>query len=212
MAFIEVNQVCKTIHGTEVLKEISLSLEKGKIYGFVGKNGSGKTMLFRVICGLIHPTEGTVRINGKTIGKDMAFAPDTGLVIENIGLWKHLSAFDNLKMLSIAGTKPVSDQRIRETIARFGLDPDSKKTFGKFSLGMKQRLCLAQAFLEEPSLLVLDEPTNGIDEEGVTDILHEICAEKEKGHTVLLASHDRETVNAICDQVFTLSDGRLKEV
>lgn len=211
MAYIEVDNLSKSIKGNTVLDHITLSLEKGKIYGFVGKNGSGKTMLFRAICGLIRPTEGFVSVNKQQIGRDITFAPSTGLVIENVGLWGHLSAFQNLKILAGIGTKQISDQQIKQTIQRFGLDPESKKPFSNFSLGMKQRLSLAQAFLDEPELLILDEPTNGIDEEGINDILEAIRGEKEKGHTVLLASHDREYIDVLCDQVFSLSEGHLKK-
>lgn len=210
MAYIEVNNLTKIIKGNTVLEHITLSLEKGKIYGFVGKNGSGKTMLFRAICGLIHPTDGFVTVNGQRIGKDITFAPSTGLVIENVGLWDHLSAFQNLKILAGIGSKQISDEQIKNTIQRFGLEPESKKSFSKFSLGMKQRLSLAQAFLDEPELLILDEPTNGIDEDGINDILEAIRAEKEKNHTVLLSSHDREYIDALCDKVFCLREGHLK--
>lgn len=209
MHYIEIQGLTKEIKGVPILKDIHLSLEQGKIYGLIGKNGSGKTMLLRAICGLIQPTAGTVTVNGKQIGKDVTFAPSTGLLIENVGLWGHLTAFENLKLLSSIATVKRTDAEIKATIQTFGLDPESQKPFKKFSLGMKQRLSIAQAFLDDPQLFLLDEPTNALDPEGTEEFFRLLRKEKEKGKTIVISSHDHASVEALCDVVYTMYDGVL---
>lgn len=209
MSYISVNALTKVLQGKKVLYNINLELEKGKIYGFVGKNGSGKTMLFRAICGLIQPTSGTVSLNGQLLGKSIRFLPNTGLLIENIGLWDDLSAYDNLKILNEISSKKISSREIKDVIKKFGLDPDDKKPFKKFSLGMKQRLCLAQAFMGNPEILILDEPTNALDKTGVQEVETCLLEEKEKGRTVLVASHDEKYIKNICDKIFYMYEGKL---
>lgn len=209
MSYLELQNVTKIIHGNTVLDNVSLRIEQGEIVGFVGKNGSGKTMLFRAFCGLIRPTQGEVLYEGKAIGKQLNFLPDAGLLIENVGLWDHLTALENLKLLNSIGENKRSVEQLKEVIRKFGLDPDSKKTFKKFSLGMKQRLCLAQAFMENPKTLILDEPTNALDKAGVEEVEGFILEQREKGSTVLLASHDEACVKRVCDRVLYMYEGKL---
>lgn len=208
MAYIEINNICKTLKNEEVLKNIDLKLDKGKIYGFVGKNGSGKTMLFRVICGLVFPNEGTVVIDGKQIGKDISFPESVGLMLENIGLWGWRSGIDNLKELTKLGKK-LSTEEIKAAIARVGLNPEDKRPVRKYSLGMKQRIVLAQALMESPELLVLDEPTNALDREGVKDIRNILLEEKARGATILIASHNQEDIEILCDKIYQMDGGRI---
>lgn len=208
MAYINIQNVSKNIHKASILRNINLSLEKGKIYGFVGKNGSGKTMLFKAILGLIKIDTGTIAIDNKKIINGNAFPVPVGIMIENIGLWSYLSAYDNLKALDLLSGKP-DKNKIINAIETVGLDPYSKKKFSSFSLGMKQRLVLAQAIMDHPELLVLDEPTNALDAEGIQLFKRIIKKEVEKGTTVLISSHSMEDFNGFCDEVFHLSNGEV---
>lgn len=210
MAYIEIKNLTKVIRGNTVLDDINLSLEKNKIYGFVGINGSGKTMLFRAICGLIKPTSGSVAIDGKRIGKDISFPKDLGVIIENSGLWNERSGFENLKILT-SMNKKVSPEKIKETIKRVGLDPEDKRIVKKYSLGMKQRIVIAQAIMEDPELLVLDEPTNALDADGVELIRSILLEEKEKGKTILLASHNSQDISTLCDKVYYMNGGKIDD-
>lgn len=208
MAFIQMEQYTKIIRKRVVLDQINLQLKQGKIYGFVGINGCGKTMLLRAICGFITPTEGSAFVDGVRVGKGV-YAPSLGAVIENTALFDHLTAFENLSVLNTFSKNKISDETIRYWIERFGLQPDDKRKYGEFSLGMCQRLSLAQAFMHEPALLVLDEPTNALDEGGV-QTFHQIVLEaKAKGATVLMASHSKEDIETLCDSIFYLAEGKL---
>ena len=206
---VEISNLTKDIKGTKVLNNVSLSLESGKAYGIVGRNGSGKSMLFKAICGLINATEGEIKVFDKPI-KNGNFPDSTGIIIENPGFLPQYSAFKNLKILaSINNT--ISDEKINETIALVGLDPNNKKPVRKYSLGMKQRLGIAQALMEEPKLLVLDEPMNGLDSEGVKQIRELLLELKSKSVTILLASHNSEDINEICDYVYNMENGVLSK-
>jgi ABC-2 type transport system ATP-binding protein len=206
---VEISNVTKDIKGTKVLNNVSLSLESGKAYGIVGRNGSGKSMLFKAICGLINATEGEIKVFDKPI-KNGNFPDSTGIIIENPGFLPQYSAFKNLKILaSINNT--ISDEKINETITLVGLDPNNKKPVRKYSLGMKQRLGIAQALMEEPKLLVLDEPMNGLDAEGVKQIRELLLELKSKSVTILLASHNSEDINEICDYVYNMENGVLSK-
>ncbi len=211
MSYIEVEGLTKTLQGRKVLNNINLSVEKGSIIGFVGKNGSGKTMLFRAICGLIKSDSGRVLLEGKTIGKDYKFLPNTGLLIENIGLYDHLSAFENLKLLNDISKNKLNDDEIKSLIMKFGLEPNDSKVFKKFSLGMKQRLCLAQAFMGNPEILILDEPTNALDKGGVEEIEKMILSEKDKGKTILVSSHDEKYIKNVSDKIYYMYEGCLSD-
>lgn len=204
---ITINSLSKVIKKNMVLNNINLTMESGKIYGFVGKNGSGKTMLFRAIAGLIKPTEGSVLIDEKEINNNL----NIGIVIENIGLYPELTGFINLKLLASIN-KRVSDDKIRESIIRVGLDPEDKRVVKKYSLGMKQRIVLAQAIMEEPDILLLDEPTNALDESGINMIRKIIAEEADRGAIVALASHNREDIELLCTEKYYLSAGKLEGV
>lgn len=203
--------VCKTIHGAPILHDVTLTLEGGTIYGFVGRNGSGKTMLFRALSGLMKLTQGTVTLDGQTLHQDFAVLPSLGIVLEHVGMYPNLTGVENLRYL--AGlTRRVGEAEIRTAIQRVGLDPDDKRTYRKYSLGMKQRLAIAQAILEKPDVLMLDEPTNGLDDEGVRTIRDLILVEKARGAIVLLASHNQEDIRILSDHLFRLEQGRLEEL
>lgn len=208
---ITVTNVTKTIKGKEILKNINLKLESGKIYGFVGENGSGKTMLFRAISGLMRTTQGEITVDGKVLHKDIKIIPDLGIIIENAGLYPELTGFDNLKLLAKLNNK-IDDAKIREAILRVGLDPSDKRIVSKYSLGMKQRIILAQAIMEEPKVLLLDEPTNALDENGVELIRNIIKEEKEKGALILIASHNKEDIHVLADEVYRVKAGTVVKV
>ena len=210
MTAIKIDHPTKVLKRHTVLDDITLELEENRIHGFVGQNGSGKTMLFRAVSGLIFPTSGTVEVFGRVIGKDVSFPERLGLVLENIGLYPQYSGFQNLKLLASI-QKKITDGDIREAISRVGLDPADKRPVRKYSLGMKQRIALAQAIMEHPRLLILDEPTNALDEEGVELIRGLVREEQERGATVLVSSHNREDIEQLCDTVTVLENGRIKE-
>lgn len=179
MSEIIIENLSKTIKNNKILDNVNLTFESGHVYGLVGRNGSGKTMLLRAICGLIFPDSGKVIIDGKQLHKDISFPESCGIIIENTDLLPNFSAFDNLKMLSeIKNT--ANDNMIKSAIKSVGLDPDSKKKVKTFSLGMKQRLSIAQALFEDPDILLLDEPTNALDEDGVNDVRRILLEQRKK--------------------------------
>lgn len=209
--YIQIKNLTKQIDGETVLNRISLEIPKQSITGFVGRNGSGKTMLFRAVSGLITPTEGRILIDGKALGKDISYPPSMGLMIENIGLWSYMTGFECLQMLAEIKNK-IGKSEILHTLERVGLDPNSKKRVGKYSLGMRQRLVIAQAIMESPDLLILDEPTNSLDEDGVEMLNQILLEERERGATVLLASHDKNEIETLCDTTYKLVAGKVRDV
>ena len=208
---IEVKNLNLTIKKQKILENVSLSCEEGRIYGLVGRNGSGKTMLMKCICGFIRPDEGEIDVLGKRIGKDCDFAPDTGIIIETPGFIGHYSGFKNLKLLA-AIKKKIDDDRIREIMEFVGLDPKVKKSVRKYSLGMRQRLGLAQAIMEDPKVLILDEPMNGLDKEGVEDMRKYLLKLREEGKTILIASHSSEDIAVLCDKTYEMEKGIISEL
>lgn len=198
--------VNKIIDKKNILNDVSLKLRSGMIYGFVGRNGSGKTMLFRALSGLMSIDSGTVSLDGKVLHKDFDVLPDLGIMIENAGLYPQLSGFDNLKRLSSI-RKKAADDTIREYIRTVGLDPDDKKPFRKYSLGMKQRLVFAQAIFEDQKILMLDEPTNAMDDSGV-QMVRDILLERKKDSIILIASHNREDIDLLADEKYRVSNGQ----
>jgi ABC-2 type transport system ATP-binding protein len=207
---IVISNLSKKIRDTIVLSNVNLSFQSGTIYGLCGENGSGKTMLMRAICGLILPTSGTVCIDGKVLGRDIDFPNDTGILIENPAFVSNMSAFDNLKLLS--SIRDVSNEKsIREYIKKVGLDPDSKKKYKKFSLGMKQKLGIAAAFFEENELIILDEPYNALDEDSIEPVNNLIREAKERGAIVILASHNKELLTNIADILIKLKGGTIEK-
>ncbi len=194
-----------------VLDNVNLQLERGRTYGIIGRNGSGKTLLLKAICGLINASGGYVEVEGKKIGKDIDFPENIGVIIENPGFIQNKSAYQNLKIL--AGIRNIiTDEKIKETINFVGLDPEDKKPVKKYSLGMKQRLGIAQAIMEEPQILLLDEPMNGLDKKGVEDIRNYILKLKEKGITILITSHNSEDIQLLCDDVYEMDYGKIDRV
>lgn len=210
MTEIAIQNLSKTIKGNAVIQDISMNLKSGVIYGFKGINGSGKTMLMRLICGLIRPTEGEIRINGKTLGKDLSFPESIGVFLENPAFLDSYSGFQNLKIL--ASIKSVAtDEDIRATLSRVGLSPNDKKKYRKYSLGMKQRLGIAAAIMEKPDIVILDEPTNSLDAGGVTLVKQIVQEEKVRGALVILSCHDGELLKNLSDEIFLLECGHLVE-
>jgi ABC-2 type transport system ATP-binding protein len=207
---IVVDHVTKVLKKRVVLKDISFVLERNGIYGFVGSNGAGKTMLFRAIAGLIHLKKGSVTVFSERIGIDTSFPSSLGLVLENVGFWGEYTGFQNLKLLASIKHQ-ITDSQINRAIQRVGLDPNDKRTYKKYSLGMKQRLGIAQAIMEMPELIILDEPTNALDADGIELINGIILEEQKRGATILIASHDKSEINLLCDRVFEMHDGALQE-
>ena len=206
---IEITDLVKDIKGKRIIDHVTLHLESGKITGLKGVNGSGKTMLMRLVCGLITPTSGSIVINGNRLGKDITFPESVGILIENPAFLDAYSGFDNLKLLASI-KHSVGPEEIRQTIARVGLDPDDKKKYRKYSLGMKQRLGIAAAVMEEPDIIILDEPTNALDSDGVAmlkEILHD---QRERGALVLISCHDLPTLQELSDEIYLMESGALR--
>lgn len=205
---IEVQNAVKRFRDQVVLKNVSISFEKGQIHGIVGRNGSGKTVLFKCICGLMHPEEGVIRVNGKRVGRDVDMPEDIGAIIEAPGFLPNYSGYKNLRFLSNIRRK-IGKEEILNVLKTVGLDPESRKHVGKYSLGMRQRLGIAQAIMEDPEILILDEPMNGLDNAGVQDIRALLLGLKAQGKTILLASHNHEDIAALCDTVHEMDGGVL---
>ena len=205
---VEIKNYCKSIKSRPILNNVSYNFEYGKIYGIYGHNGSGKTMLLRAIAGLLVPDSGSVVIDGKVLHKDMSFPPSIGIVIENMNLLPQYNAFDNLKILGKI-KKTATDEDIRTALERVGLKSDLKVK--KFSLGMKQRLNIAQAVFEKQKIILLDEPTNALDNDGVQLIYKLLKEEKERGALVVITTHHKEDLEEICDVVLKMTEGELHE-
>ncbi len=208
---IEVNNLFLTIKKVPILVDINASFERGKIHGLIGRNGSGKTMLMKCICGFVKPTNGSITVDGTHIGKDCDFPENTGIIIETPGFIPYYSGYKNLKLLADLRKKGTADD-IRNTMKTVGLDPELKRHVRKYSLGMRQRLGLAQAIMENPDLLILDEPMNGLDKDGVKDMRQYLLDLKEKGKTILIASHSAEDIDVLCDTVYEMDKGALTVV
>ncbi len=206
---IQLDSVSKHYRQENVLSEITLHFTGRVIYGLVGPNGCGKTTLMRCVCGFTRPSSGTVTVLGKRIGKDCDFAPSTGIIIETPGFLPHENARRNLTMLAGISGK-ASRERVDEVIRLVGLEPEEKKPVGKYSLGMRQRLAIAQAILEDPQILILDEPFNGLDQDGITNIHALLQTLKEQGKCILLASHSATDIAQACDVVYAFHQGRLE--
>ena len=206
---IEVKNATKVIKGAVILKNVELELEGGKIYGLQGPNGGGKTMLMRLICGLIRPTEGEVYIDGKLLGKQIDFPPSLGLLIENPAFLPGYTGLKNLEMLAQLQER-VGTEQVRKTIEDVGLEPDDKRKYRKYSLGMKQRLGIASAIMERPDLILLDEPTNALDETGVEQICQLIRRERDRGALVIMACHDAAVLESLSDEIFKVYDGKVE--
>lgn len=200
------DKIGKKIRKKVILSNINLHLCSGNIYGFVGRNGSGKTMLFRALSGLMSIDEGEIIWNGLTLHKDCAVLPSLGIVLENAGLFPGLTGLQNLEYLANL-THRIGKEEIRQAIERVGLNPDDRRPYGKYSLGMKQRIAIAQAVMEKPDVIMLDEPTNSLDEDGVVEIRRLILEEKERGALILVASHNKEDIHVLADYWYGIENG-----
>ncbi len=209
-AAITVKNVTMKFKGQVVLNDINIDFEMGKIYGIIGRNGSGKTVLLKCICGLLLPTAGTVTVNDKIIGRDVDFPENTGFIIENPAFLQNYSALKNLKYLASIKGK-IDEQTIRTFIKLVGLNPDDKKAVGKYSLGMRQRLGIAQALMENPDIIILDEPMNALDNVGVDEIRQVILKMRDRGKLIIIASHIREDIELLCDNVYEMNAGQIKD-
>ena len=208
MQELKIEHICKVIKGVSLLKDVSLTITKGHIYGIVGRNGSGKTVLLKCICGFMPITSGKILQDGVEIGKDTEFIRDTGFIIENPSFLSGKSGLKNLKYL--AGIrKKANEERLRECMKIVGLDPANDKPVGKYSLGMRQRLGIAQVLMEDPDFILLDEPMNGLDNEGVEEMRKLFLELKAEGKTFLIVSHNREDIETLCDHVYMMDHGVL---
>lgn len=205
---VRLEDYCKSFKSAEVLKNINLTLESGKVIGLKGKNGSGKTMLMRAISGLILPTSGKVYINDKELGRQISFPPSIGILIENPSFISNYTGFKNLEILASIQNR-ISDDEIRDAIRKVGLDPDDKRTFKKYSLGMKQRLGIAAAIMERPDIVILDEPINALDEAGAGLIKGLLDELKANGSLIIIACHDTEELNYLSDEIYEIYDGEI---
>lgn len=208
---IRIENVTKKFGDVVALDRINISFEKGKIYGIIGRNGSGKTVLFKMMIGYLKPTGGRVVVGGKEIGKDVDFADNMGIIIENPGFLGRYTGYKNLEYLASI-RKIIGKEQIRESMERVGLDPDSHKKVGKYSLGMRQRLGIAQAIMENPDILILDEPMNGLDNQGVNDIRNILLELRAEGKTIILASHNKEDIEVLCDTVYEMEHGKVTDM
>lgn len=207
----KVTDLHKSFGRIEVLHGIDLELKRGTITGLVGRNGSGKTVMMKCLCGLVPYTSGTVEINGKIIGKDVEIPDGIGVIIETPGFLGEYSGYRNLKFLADISGK-ADKTRVRSALNMVGLDPDSRKHVARYSLGMRQRLGLAQAIMEDPDILILDEPMNGLDNDGVADMRGYLSDLRSQGKTILLASHSHEDIDVLCDTVYEMDKGRLTKI
>lgn len=207
---IEVSHINKNFRDNKVLKDVSLRCESGKIYGLVGHNGSGKTVLFKIICGFLSCDEGTVSVDGKIMGKDKDMLTEAGIIIEDPGFLRNWSAYHNLEFLYTIRNKK-DKAYLYSVLKKVGLDPKMKRPVGKFSLGMRQRFAIAQAIMEDPGILILDEPMNGLDKNGVEEIRRLLLQMKQENKLIILASHNREDIDVLCDEVYEMEDGVLQK-
>ena len=207
-SIIKVDKVIKKFGSDIALSNVSIEFEREKIYGIVGRNGSGKTVLFKTIIGFLKPTGGRIIVDGKEIGKDTDFADNTGIIIETPGFLSAYSGYKNLEYLASI-KNIIGEKEIKKSMERVGLDPNSKKKVGKYSLGMRQRLGIAQAIMENPDILILDEPMNGLDNQGVEDVREILLNLKDEGKSIILASHNKEDIEVLCDEVYEMDHGKL---
>lgn len=204
---IQIENMTKRIRGETVLDQVKLEMESGKIYGLLGRNGSGKTMLMRALCGLIRPSEGRILIDGMRLGRDFSYPPDLGMLIETPRFLPEFTGLENLEMLASI-RKKVKTAELRQALERLGLDPDDRRKTRKYSLGMRQRLGIACAIMERPRLLVLDEPFNALDVDGFELARNVILEERRRGALILLACHDRQELERVSDVIYHVERGR----
>ncbi len=206
---IVIDKLTKSFKGKTVLEDVNMRLQEGRIYGIVGDNGSGKTVLLKLICGFMKPDSGTVTVNGKVIGKDADFPENTGIIIEAPGFLPNYSGMKNLEYLASIRGK-IGKEQIESAMKTVGLDPSSKLRVGKYSLGMKQRLGIAQAIMENQQLLILDEPMNALDNDAVEEMRKLFLSFKASGKTMLIVSHNEGDISTLCDEVYEFDGARIK--
>lgn len=203
---ITVEGLSKKMKGTVILHDVNMTMEPGKIYGLRGRNGCGKTMIMRSLCGLLIPDAGTVTIDGEILHRDIQFPRSVGVLIENPSFLPQYTGFRNLRMLArLAGG--ISDEDIRKALERTGLDPDDTRTYRKYSLGMKQKLGIANAIMGEPDVIILDEPINALDEQTVENIKTELLKLRDAGKVIVIACHDRDELEFLSDIIYEIKDG-----
>ena len=207
---IQIKNATKIIKGNVILDNVNLTLHSGMIYGLQGPNGSGKTMLMRLVSGLIRATAGEVRIDGQLLGKEMDFPHSIGLLIETPAFLPNHTGLKNLELLAQIKNE-IAEEDVRKAIKRVGLNPDDKRTFRRYSLGMKQRLGIASAIMEKPDIIILDEPINALDEHGVEQICEIIKAERERGALIIMACHDAQILESMADEIYSIYEGRVKK-
>lgn len=207
---IQVKDASKSIKGTAILRNINLDLHEAAVYGLQGPNGSGKTMFMRLIAGLIRPTSGSVVIDGKTLGNDFDFPPSMGLLLENPAFLPDYTGTKNLELLANIQRR-IGQVEIDQAMRDVGLSPEDKRKYRKYSLGMKQRLGIAAAIMEKPDLILLDEPTNSLDEKGTEQICRLIKAESQRGALIIMASHDYKVLESVADEIYVINDGDIRK-
>jgi ABC-2 type transport system ATP-binding protein len=208
---IEVKDVTKNVKGKNLIQNITFQVKKGSIIGIIGRNGSGKTVLMKCICGFMKPSSGKIIVNGKQVGENAKLASNMGILIENPGFLSNYSGYRNLKFLADIERK-IGKKEIREYMKLVGLDPDNRKPVKHYSLGMRQRLAIAQSIMEEQDIIILDEPMNGLDNMGVNDMRQLFLKLKSQGKTILLTSHIKEDIDILCDEVYMMEAGNLFEI
>ena len=210
-AMISIENLNKQFKNQLVLNNINVKFSNGHIYGIIGRNGSGKTVLLKCICGFLKPTTGVISVNHKIVGKDIDFPENLGFIIETPGFWLNYSGYKNLKYLASIREK-IDSNEIKESMSLVGLDSADKKHVGKYSMGMRQRLGIAQAIMEKPDILVLDEPMNALDKNGVEEMRRLFLKMKSEGKLILLTSHNREDIEILCDEVYEMEEGILNKL
>lgn len=211
MSLIEVKNVQKSYKGLTIFQDIDLTIEKGKIYGIVGPNGSGKSVLFKLICGFVRPDHGEILIEGEYLHKDITFPKNFGIIIDRPGYLGNKTGFENLKSLAMIQNK-IDDEQIIKTMNLVGLQPTAEQKVRKYSLGMKQKLALAQAFMENQEVLILDEPFNALDFESVKKLRSLLLNFKKEGKTIIMTSHNQEDIDLLCDEVYRINKFKLEEL
>ena len=210
-AMISIENLNKQFKNQLVLNNINVKFSNGHIYGIIGRNGSGKTVLLKCICGFLKPTTGVISVNHKIVGKDIDFPENLGFIIETPGFLLNYSGYKNLKYLASIREK-IDSNEIKESMSLVGLDSADKKHVGKYSLGMRQRLGIAQAIMEKPDILVLDEPMNALDKNGVEEMRRLFLKMKSEVKLILLTSHNREDIEILCDEVYEMEEGILNKL
>ncbi|TYS63937.1 ATP-binding cassette domain-containing protein [Bacillus infantis] len=211
MALIQLNEVSKSFKGVSIFENMNFKAEKGKVYGIIGHNGSGKSVLFKLICGFLFPESGQIVVNGEELGTNKRFPKNLGIIIDRPGYIAGKTGFENLKILAMIENK-ISDNKIKETMELVGLQPEAKQKVKNYSLGMKQKLAIAQAIMEDQQILILDEPFNALDVDSVKNIRQLIQKFKAEGKTILLTSHNQEDINLLCDEVYRINRLQLEKV